>query len=105
MASLCREFGISRKSGYKIYEPYEQCGLDGLTDRVRRSFRYANQLPEQVECIRSTGCLDCAVRPSRTTRIVLANGLCPACALDTPTTELFEAMCHCTCHWKRLQAA
>ena len=49
MASLCREFGISRKTGYKIFERYEQCGLDGLSDRVRRPFRYANQLPEQVE--------------------------------------------------------
>lgn len=49
MASLCREFGISRKTGYKIVERYELCGLDGLTDRARRPFRYANQLPEQVE--------------------------------------------------------
>jgi transposase-like protein len=49
MASLCREFGISRKTGYKIFERYEQCGLDGLSDRTRRPFRYANQLPEQVE--------------------------------------------------------
>jgi transposase InsO family protein len=49
MASLCREFGISRKTGYKIYERYEQCGLDGLSDRTRRPYRYANQLPEQVE--------------------------------------------------------
>ena len=24
MASLCREFGISRKTGYKIFERYEQ---------------------------------------------------------------------------------
>lgn len=49
MASLCREFGISRKTGYKIFERYESCGLEGLTDRARRPFRYANQLPEQVE--------------------------------------------------------
>jgi len=41
MASLCREFGISRKTGYKIFERYEQCGLEGLTDRTRRPFRYA----------------------------------------------------------------
>ena len=27
----------------------EQCGLEGLSDRTRRPFRYANQLPEQVE--------------------------------------------------------
>jgi transposase len=49
MASLCREFGISRKTGYKIFERYEQCGLEGLTDRTRRPFRYANQLPAPVE--------------------------------------------------------
>ncbi len=49
MASLCREFGISRKTGYKIFERYEQCGLEGLSDRTRRPFRYAHQLPEQVE--------------------------------------------------------
>jgi transposase InsO family protein len=49
MASLCREFGISRKTGYKIFERYEQCGLEGPPDRARRPFRYANQLPEAVE--------------------------------------------------------
>jgi transposase InsO family protein len=49
MAALCREFNISRKTGYKIFERYEECGLEGLTDRTRRPFRYANQLPEQIE--------------------------------------------------------
>lgn len=49
MALLCREFGISRKTGYKILERYEECGLDGLSDRSRRPHRYANRLPEQVE--------------------------------------------------------
>jgi transposase InsO family protein len=49
MASLCREFGISRKTGYKIVDRYQECGLEGLTDRARRPHRYANQLPEQVE--------------------------------------------------------
>lgn len=49
MASLCREFGISRKTGYKILERYEECGLEGLSDRSRRPIRYANQLPPQVE--------------------------------------------------------
>ena len=49
MATLCREFGISRKTGYKIYERYEECGLEGLSDRTRRPVRYANQLPEQIE--------------------------------------------------------
>jgi putative transposase len=34
MAGLCREFGISRKTGYKILGRYNEIGLDGLTDRV-----------------------------------------------------------------------
>ena len=49
MAELCREFGISRKTGYKILERYQECGIHGLTDRSRRPYRYANQLPIQVE--------------------------------------------------------
>jgi len=49
MAELCREFGISRKTGYKIFDRYQQCGIHGLTDRSRRPYRYANQLPFQVE--------------------------------------------------------
>jgi putative transposase len=32
MAPLCREFGISRVTGYKIFERYKACGLDGLYD-------------------------------------------------------------------------
>lgn len=49
MAPLCREFGISRVTGYKIFERYKQCGLDGLNDRSRRPYRQANRLPFQVE--------------------------------------------------------
>lgn len=49
MAGLCREFGISRKTGYKVFRRYRDYGLDGLTDRSRRPYRQANQLPFQVE--------------------------------------------------------
>ena len=49
MAGLCREFGISRKTGYKIWERYKECGLEGLQNRSRRSYRHANQLPFQIE--------------------------------------------------------
>jgi hypothetical protein len=31
-AELCREFGISRKTGYKISDHYQKCGVQGLTD-------------------------------------------------------------------------
>ena len=52
MASLCREFGISRVTGYKIYDRYKECGLDGLYDRSRRPYRQANRLPVQIDrCI------------------------------------------------------
>jgi transposase InsO family protein len=49
MAPLCNEFGISRKTGYKIYLRYKDSGLEGLTDRSRKPHRYANQLPFQLE--------------------------------------------------------
>ena len=29
MAELCREFGIARKTGYKIFDRYQECGLEG----------------------------------------------------------------------------
>jgi putative transposase len=49
MSALCREFDISRKTGYKIYSRYKDCGLEGLTDRSRRPYRHANKLPFQIE--------------------------------------------------------
>ena len=49
MTSLCSEFGISRKTGYKIFNRYKDCGIEALTDRSRRPVRYANQLPLQIE--------------------------------------------------------
>ena len=49
MSDLCREFGISRKTGYKIFERYQQHGLEALSDRSRRPVRYANQLPDVIE--------------------------------------------------------
>jgi putative transposase len=49
MAVLCRQFGISRKTGYKILTRYNAIGLEGLTDRSRRPYRQANQLPFQIE--------------------------------------------------------
>src|SRR6516162_9254693 len=51
MAPLCREFGISRKTGYKILTRYNAIGLEGLTDRSRRPYRHANQLPVQIETL------------------------------------------------------
>lgn len=49
MSDVCREFGISRKTGYKIYNRYKEDGLEALCDRSRRPVRYANQLSDPVE--------------------------------------------------------
>src|SRR5499433_2504102 len=49
MAELCREVGISRKTGYKIFDRYQECGVQGLTDRSRGPYRYVYKLPFQVE--------------------------------------------------------
>ncbi len=49
MAALCREFGVSRPTGYKVFNRYKDFGLEGLNDRSRRPYRHANKLPFQVE--------------------------------------------------------
>ena len=49
MAPVCREFGISRVTGYKFFERYKTCGLDSPHDRSRAPHRKANVLPFQVE--------------------------------------------------------
>jgi putative transposase len=49
MAPLCREFGISRKTGYKLFNRYKNEGLSGLEDQSKRPYRHANKLPFQIE--------------------------------------------------------
>lgn len=49
MAPLCAEFGISRKTGYKLFERYKDSGLEALNDRSRRPYRQANRLPPPLE--------------------------------------------------------
>src|SRR5438445_6955332 len=49
MAPLCAAFGISRKTGYKIFERYKDCGIAAFTDRSRRPYRQANRLPAPIE--------------------------------------------------------
>ena len=53
MAVMCREFGISRKTGYKIFNRYKEYGLRGLEDRssgsvfvcrVGQQVRFTNDL-------------------------------------------------------------
>lgn len=49
IAALCREFGISRVTGHTILDRYRDSGMEAFTDRSRRPYRQANQLPMQLE--------------------------------------------------------
>lgn len=49
MAVVCREFGISRKTGYKIFNRYKEVGIRGLEDQARSPYRHPNKTPFQVE--------------------------------------------------------
>lgn len=47
---LCREYGISRKTGYKWRERFVEHGLGGLGEQSRRPHGHAHQLCEDVVC-------------------------------------------------------
>ena len=48
--ALCRETGISRKTGYKWQQRFLAGGLGGLTDAPRRPRSSPSQVPESVVC-------------------------------------------------------
>jgi len=48
IAELCRRFGISRKTGYKLIERYSTEGPIALTDRSRARNTHANAVPEAM---------------------------------------------------------
>jgi len=49
MAELCRHYGISRKTGYKIVARWEGCGGGGLKDLSRAPKRHPNQTTVPIE--------------------------------------------------------
>jgi transposase InsO family protein len=49
MTDLCREFGISRKTGYKFEQRYEEHGPKGLYDVSRRPKRLARQISAGIQ--------------------------------------------------------
>lgn len=51
MSEACRDFGISRPTGYKWLRRYEQEGALGLNDRSRCPLRVASTSPKMVEAI------------------------------------------------------
>jgi transposase-like protein len=51
MTDVCRDFGISGKTGYN--DRYREHGLAALSDRSRRPIRSANQLASPFACDQS----------------------------------------------------
>ena len=49
MTDLCREFGISRVTGYKIWNRYLEDGINAVNDRSHRPWRLAHQTPARIE--------------------------------------------------------
>lgn len=49
MTELCEQFGISRRTGYKILARYEERGPEGLRDRSRAPLEHPNQTPAETE--------------------------------------------------------
>ena len=49
MTGLCREFGISRKTGHELFARWKAHGLEALADRPRKPGRVANRPPMAVE--------------------------------------------------------
>jgi transposase len=50
-SELCREFGISRKTGYKWLARYRARGLAGLHELSRRPRASPTRMPEEVEAL------------------------------------------------------
>lgn len=48
--SICQDFGISSKTGYKWLNRFIEEGIDGLEDRSRRPHRHSRQLAEDIIC-------------------------------------------------------
>ncbi len=48
MSELCRAFGISRKTGYKILNRYRSEGMSGLEDRSRARHSHPNAVSDEV---------------------------------------------------------
>ena len=49
MAELCRRYGVSRKTGYKLRDRFLAEGIAGLADRSRAPHHHPNAVPAAVE--------------------------------------------------------
>lgn len=47
-SELCRQYGVSRKTGYKWLKRFDEAGIEGLRARTRAPRRHPNETPEDV---------------------------------------------------------
>lgn len=48
LAGLCRRFGVSRNTGYKWLEWYDEGGVENLEDRSRAPLSHPQALPAEA---------------------------------------------------------
>ena len=51
MAELCARYGVSRKTGYKWLDRFEEEGRAGLRDRSRASHQCPHRIPADVAAV------------------------------------------------------
>lgn len=49
MVDVCREFGVSRKTGYKLWGRYQRFGPIGLFDESRRAEHLRHAMPKEMQ--------------------------------------------------------
>jgi putative transposase len=49
ITDLCEAFGVSRKTGYKWLDRYDQLGLEGMQEVSRAPHRHPNAVAEEIE--------------------------------------------------------
>ena len=49
LSELCRQYGISRKTGYKWIQRFDEQGADGLNEQSRQPVHYPTQTPYPIQ--------------------------------------------------------
>ncbi len=49
ITELCKSFGISRPTAYKLIARFEQNGIEGLVDKTKKPRHHPNQTKEEIE--------------------------------------------------------
>src|SRR5262245_38939544 len=48
MAALCRQFEVSRRTGYKWFGRYREAGIEGLVDRSRAPLHHPQAMTDEL---------------------------------------------------------